>query len=206
MLEIFHAPGTRGLRAIWACEEIGADYCVTPVDFSPQYRASPEWRRLNPVGKVPVMRDGDLTLFESGAMVQHILDRYGDGRLQPRPGTPEHAQYLQWGWFAESTFSRPLGEITNHRRAFDEPIEACMEEMRDRARLCVQALDDHLNGKIFLVGDEFTGADIMMGYSLRSFCKHAPDDELPEHLKGYFDRITSREAYGKALAAERPAT
>ena len=76
------------------------------------------------------MLDGDLTMFESGAMVQYILDRYGDGRLQPTPGTPEHALYLQWSWFAEATFSRPIGEMVNHARAFgNKAIAAVSEEM-----------------------------------------------------------------------------
>jgi glutathione S-transferase len=205
MLEIFHSPGTRGLRAIWACEELNAPYQVVPVDFSPEYRASPEWRLMNPVGKVPVMRDGTMVMFESGAMVQYILDRYGDGKLQPPAGTSEHAEYLQWSWFAESTFARPLGEITNHRRAFVEPIEACVEEMRSRARLCVEALDAHLSARSFLLGDVFTGADIMMGYSLRSFCKHVPDYHFQDGVGAYFNRITTRAAYQATLAAESPA-
>ena len=95
MIRVFHAPGTRSMRVMWLCEELGLEYEVVAVDFSAEYRASPEWRRLNPVGKVPVLIDADLTMFESGAMLQYLLDRYGDGRLQPAAGTPEHAIYLQ---------------------------------------------------------------------------------------------------------------
>src|SRR5262245_47441927 len=114
MLEIYHAPGTRSIRVIWLCEEIPVPYRIVPVDFSPAYRASPEWRPLNPVGKVPVMRDGEFTMFESGAMVQYLLERYADGRLRPPPGTRDSAMYLQWSWFAEATFARPLGDIAQH--------------------------------------------------------------------------------------------
>ncbi len=70
MLQIYHAPRTRGFRVIWLCEELSLPYSIVRVDMAPAYRSSPEWRRLNPVGKVPVMRDGDLAMFESGAMVQ----------------------------------------------------------------------------------------------------------------------------------------
>ena len=76
------------VRPIWALEELGIPYNIVPVDFSAEYRQTPEWRKLNPVGKVPVMTDGNLKMFESVAMVQYILDRYGGGRLQPTPGTP----------------------------------------------------------------------------------------------------------------------
>ena len=103
MLKIYHVKGTRGIRAIWGCEELGVPYEVEIVDFSPEYRGSPEWRALSPTGKVPVMTDGDLTMYESGAMVQYVLDRYGDNRLQPARGTAEHANYLKWSWFAEAT-------------------------------------------------------------------------------------------------------
>ena len=61
-------------------------------------------------------------MFESGAMVQHVLDRHGGGRLEPARGTREHALYLQWSWFAEATFTRPLGEIVNHRREFGDSV------------------------------------------------------------------------------------
>ena len=204
MIEIHHSRGTRGFRAIWACEELEVPYRIVPVDFSADIRARPEWRRMNPVGKVPAMRDGELVMFESGAMVQHVLDRYGAGRLRPPPATPEHALYLQWSWFAESTFARPLGEIVNHRRAFAEPIEACVEEMRDRARLCAQAVDEALAERAYLVGDTFTAADIMMGYTLRMYARLVPD-ALPGHAGGYFAKLCERPAYLATCEADASA-
>ena len=120
MLTIYHAVGTRSLRVIWTCEELKISYQVETIPFTAEFRASQEWRNMNPVGKVPVLQDDDFIMFESGAMVQYILDRHGNGQLQPKPGTPEHGLYLQWCWFAESTFARPIGEIVNHRRVFEE--------------------------------------------------------------------------------------
>ena len=120
MLTIYHAVGTRSLRVIWTCEELKIHYQVETIPFTAEYRASQEWRKMNPVGKVPVLKDDDFIMFESGAMVQYILDRHGNSQLQPKPGTPEHGLYLQWCWFAESTFARPIGEIVNHRRVFEE--------------------------------------------------------------------------------------
>ena len=142
MLRIHHVPATRGFRVIWLCEELEVPYEIVRVDFSRRYRASAEWRAMNPVGKVPVMTADDLTMFESGAMVQHVLDRHGRGRLEPARGTRDHALYLQWSWFSEATFTRPLGEIVNHRREFgDRAIGKVVEEMKARARLCLEALD-----------------------------------------------------------------
>ena len=205
LLKIYHAPRTRGFRVVWLCEELGTPYQIIPVDMSPAYRRSPEWRKLNPVGKVPVMSDGELVMFESGAMVQYVLDRYGDGRLQPRPGTAEHAIYLQWSWFAEATFARPLGEIVNHRRAFAETDQspAVVEEMRARVWLCVEALDGALTGRDWLVGDEMTGADIMMGYTLMLVPPLAPG-ELPPAVARYWASLSGRPGFQAAVAAGKP--
>ena len=204
MLRIHHFPATRGFRVIWLCEELDVPYEIVPVDFSRTYRASAEWRSMNPVGKVPVMTAGGLTMFESGAMVQHVLDRHGGGRLEPKRGTREHALYLQWSWFAEATFTRPLGEIVNHRREFgDRAIPEVIEEMKGRARLCMDALDGEMRGTDYLTG-EFTAADIMMGYAVRSYQRLLPEDTLPVNASAYWDRLTARDAYRAAIDAETP--
>jgi len=203
MLQIYHAPRTRGFRVIWLCEELALPYSIVRVDMAPAYRSSPEWRRLNPVGKVPVMRDGDLAMFESGAMVQYLLDRYARGRLQPAAGTPEHGLYLQWSWFAEATFARPLGEIVNHRREFaSAEIAAVIAEMRARALSCAQAVDQAVQDKSYLLGDEFSAADIMMGYTLRIYQRLMPDP-LPEHAAWYWNTLIGRPAYQAADAADQ---
>jgi glutathione S-transferase len=202
VLNIYHVPGTRAIRVVWLCEELELSYERVPVDFSPEYRASAEWRRLNPVGKVPAMTDGDLVLFESGAMVECILDRYGEGRLRPASGSAAHAHYLQWSWFAEATFARPLGEIVNHRRVFgDESNERVLEEMRERARICIQAIDDALHGQDYLVEGEFTAADIMMGYSifLAHWVKAMDDGEFP-NVSAYYARLRARPAFARTMA------
>jgi glutathione S-transferase/mannose-6-phosphate isomerase-like protein (cupin superfamily) len=195
VLKIYHVPGTRAVRVVWLCEELEMAYERVPVDFSSEYRASAEWRRLNPVGKVPVMTDGDLILFESGAMVEYILDRYGQGRLRPERGSAAHARYLQWSWFAEATFARPLGEIVNHRRVFGEQSSARMlDEMRERARSCIAAIEAALDGQDYLVDGEFTAADIMMGYSvfLAQWVNAMDEGEFP-NVTDYFARLRARQ-------------
>lgn len=200
MITIYHVPGTRSVRPIWTCEELGLEYETVTVDFSQEYRKSAEWRRLNPVGKVPAMTDGDLQMFESGAMVQYILDRYGNGQLQPAAGSAEHALYLQWSWFAESTFARPLGEIVNHNRVFgDNASAAAIEEMQARSHLCMQALNDELADKPYLLGDTFSAADIMMGYSMMLAERMAPTDAYPV-ATGYWEALKARPACAKAMS------
>lgn len=201
MIRIYHAPRTRSIRIIWLYEELGLPYARVPLDFSATYRASPEWRAKNPVGKTPVMEDGDFSMFESGAMVQYLLDRYGQGRLQPTAGTTEHATYLQWCWFGESTFARPLGEIVNHRRALapEQQSPVAIEEMKARAWLCVEALDGALQGKDYLLGKEFSAADIMNGYALM-LSDWLLERDYPADVGAYWERLKLRPAYQIAVS------
>ena len=168
MITIYHAPGTRSIRVIWLCEELQIPYEVVMVDFSAAYRATPEWRRRNPVGKVPAMTDDGVSMFESGAMVDFILERHGNGRLRPLPGTPDAALYLQWSWFAEATFARPLGDIAQHTvvKPEAERIPAVVADATARALTCMDALEAAVPDGQYLVHGSFTAADIMMGYTL----------------------------------------
>lgn len=203
MLTIHHHPGTRGFRVVWLCEELAVPYTLARVDFSAEYRASPQWRRMNPVGKVPVLTDGEVTMFESGAMVQYLLEHHGDGRLQPAPGSPQRAAFLQWCWFAEATFGRATGEMANHKRAFAGALkEDSLDEMRGRARACLQAVAQALANDDYLAGDTFTAADIMMGYTLQSFARHV-GDALPPGLADWWQRLQSRDGYRRAIDAEQ---
>jgi glutathione S-transferase len=201
VLTIYHVPGTRSARIIWLCEELDHPYRVETIDFSPDYRASPEWRALNPVGKVPAMRDDGFSMFESGAMLEYILERYGDGRLRPAPGTPAAAEYLQWCWFAEATFARPLGDMAHHMFLKPEPerIVAVVEDGRHRAVSCIEALQEALAERRYLLGDTFTAADIMMGYSL--VLGRRVGALQPEHqtAMSYLDRLVQRPAFQKAF-------
>lgn len=201
MLKIFHSVGTRAFRVIWVCEELGVPYEIAPVDFSPAYRASPEWRAMNPVGKVPVMIDGDMKMFESCAMMQYVLDRYGDGRLQPARTDPTYPHYLQWSWFAEATFARPLGEMTNHRREFKPELNDVIAEMKRRAALCINALDNALSDQPYLLGEDMSAADLSNCYVIRSY-RRAVTDELPTNVQAFFDRVTARASYARTEAAD----
>ena len=204
MLTIYHVPGTRGVRAVWLCEELGLPYTVETVDFSPEFRRSAQWRALNPVGKVPVLRDtgnGDFVMFESGAMVQYILDRYGNGQLQPAAGTPAHALYLQWSWFAEATFARPLGEVVNHGREFpgDKKIDAVVAEMLARGHACAEAVGTAIGDQPFILGEAFSAADIMLGYTLMLAERFLPDG-LPATVEPYWQRLAARPAFQKSVS------
>jgi len=201
MLKIYHSPGTRGFRAMWACEELGVPYEVVPIDFSVENRARPEWLAMNPVGKVPVMDDGDMRMFESGAMMQYVLDRYGKGRLQPAKDDRAYGLYLQWTWFAEATFSRPLGEMTNHRREFKPELPDCIAEMKNRATKCVHAINAALEGQPYLLGDTMSAADLSIAYVLRGYQRSVTED-LPANVRRFFDHMATFPSYDRTVKAD----
>lgn len=199
-MKIYHVPGTRSVRPIWLCYELELPVDVEPIDFSPEFRDSQEWRAISPAGKVPALIDGDLRMFESGAMVEYILERYADGRLHPEPGTTESALYHQWCWFAEATLIRPLG-LYRMLRARQESIDELVDEAEGKFKDSLKAVESALDDRQFLLGSEFSAADIMMGYSI-ALIERLLGDQHP-NLRSYLDRLQSREAYQKVAALQK---
>ena len=197
MLTIYHVKSTRSVRVIWTCEELSVPYDVKTIDFSPDYRNSEEWRALSPTGKVPAMADDGFTMFESGAMLQYVLEKYGDGRLVPSPGTADSAHYLQWSWFAEATFARPLGDIIHHTviKPAAERIAAVVADARIRALTCLDAVDAALDGADYLVANTFGAADIMMGYTLMLATRVNVLQTDHPNASAYFARLGERDGF-----------
>ena len=202
-MKVYHVAGSRSVRVIWLCEELGLACEVETIDFSPTYRATPAWRAKSPTGKVPVLDDDGFTIYESGAMVQYILTRYGNGRLQPTQGWDAGARFLQWCWFAEATFARPLGDIMHHTvfKPEAERIPEVVVDARQRALVCLDAVDAAVAESDYLMGNDFSAADIMMGYTLRLAQRTSVLQDAHPHASAYFARLESRAAYQKAIAA-----
>ena len=199
MLKVFYAPKTRGFRVIWLCNELNIPLEVEHIDFSVEWRARPEWRAISPLGKVPILHDGEVKIFESVAMMEYVLARYGQGALQFPAATAEHAEYLQWIWFAEATFARPLGNIVNHSREFpgEQRIDAVVAEMQNRAIAAGEMVADYMQGRKYLVADTFSAADIAMGYTIMLLDAFV-GDRFPPGLKEYWQRLSSRPAFVEA--------
>ena len=200
-LTIYHVAGTRSMRGIWLCLELDIPLEVEVIDFSPAYRNTASWRALSPTGKVPVLRDGEFTMFESGAMVQYLLDAYGDGRLQPRPGTKAAALFQQWSWFAEATLARPLGDIAQHSviRPEAERIPGVVEDAKVRALTALGAVEKGLENCTYLMGEAFSAADINMGYSLMLAERFGLLHEDLMQTRAYFSRLKDRPFYQEAI-------
>lgn len=200
MLKIYHVRGTRSVRPIWLCYELDLPFEIEPIDFSPTFRNSPAWRAISPAGKVPALTDGTLTMFESGAMIDYILERYGDGRLRPPPGTSESALHHQWCWFSEATLARPLG-LSRLLRHQEQGGESIAEAGEQKARDCLEVVDRAVSNSDFLLGPTFGAADIMMGYSLALAASLRILDNRYPYAKAYLERLESREPCRRAMKA-----
>jgi glutathione S-transferase len=202
VIKLYFAPRTRSVRVLWLLEELGLPYELERVEF--RAPAKDFFSQQTPLRKLPTIEDGDVVMCESGAIIEYILERYGDGRLAPAVGTPERAPYLQWFHFAESTAFPPVGIVvwlTLYRS--DAALHpAIVEDARRRAASGLEFLEHSLGNKRYLSGAAFTAADVMMGFTLVA-CRVLGllDDRYPSILS-YLARLEERPAYQKAVSVE----
>ncbi len=202
MLQLYFAPLTRSIRIKWLLDELGVEHEIIPKQFD---RAASGTGQDTPSGRFPVIRDGDLVLSESGAVVQHILETYGNGRLEPRVGTPERAAYLYWFHFAEGSAAPPINQIVwmTVYRSDAKKHETIITASRQSADRVLDLVESAITGHSFLVGDTFSAADIMMGLTLWSArMLKVLDARHPQTLR-YLTDLKARPAFAKALAEGR---
>jgi glutathione S-transferase len=199
-LTLYFAPLTRAVRIVWLLEELGLPHRLERVEFVPP--TTTFFAQRTPTGKVPTLVDGDVVLCESGAILEYVLERYGQGRLAPPPGSPERARFLQWVHFAESTAFPPLGILVWIARYRDEaePYAPLLADTRERAASGFAFLERGLGDGAYLLGDEFSGADIMMGFTLAAARALGALDARHPRVQAYLERLEARPAYQKAVA------
>ena len=202
MLTLHFAPNSRAGRILWLLEELALPYELNRMDFHPKDLKSEAHRARHPLGRVPVLDDGDISIFESGAIVEYILERHKNGGLKPAVASPWFPEYLQWFHYCEGMVMPPVNTIVVQTILL--PADRRDEKVLGQAqRLLTKALapvNDALAGREYLIGD-FSGADIMLGHacfmSQRLGCV---TDEMV-HLMAYIARIAARPAFDKAINA-----
>ncbi|MDP6342925.1 MAG: glutathione S-transferase family protein [Alphaproteobacteria bacterium] len=200
-MKIYHAPNTRSVRIVWLFEELGLDYELEAFSLGDPKMRDPDYLKVHPMGRVPALKDGDQTLFESGAIVQYVLAKYGDGRLLPDQDSPEFATYLQWFHYAEGMLMPPVNTIV---------VETILlpEDRRNQVNLdralklltrMLGAVEDGLAGRDYLAG-EFSGADIMTGHACVVSARLGADISDKPNVTAYVERLKARPALQKAFA------
>ena len=213
MIVVHHLNNSRSQRILWLLEELGLDYDIKRYQRDPKTMlAPPELRRIHPLGKSPVITDGDLTLAESGAIVEYVVGRYGNGRLVPAAGTPEKLRYTYWLHYAEGSMMPPLLMkliFDRLERApmpfFAKPIARAIAR-KTKASFIEPNINRHLDymeaelGKAaWFAGETFTAADIQMSFPLEAATVRGGLNLSRPKLMTFLDRIHSRPAYKKAI-------
>jgi glutathione S-transferase len=202
MIKLYHSPRTRSVRVFWLLEELGLAYELETIPFAPESLKSPEYLKVNPLGKVPTLQDGSLTMFESGAIVEYLLEKYGAGRLAPPVGAPARGPFLQWVHFAEATALPPITDIAAHTmfKPESERIPAVVADAQARAAAILAVVEQALAGKRYLLGAEFSAADVMMGYALLLMKWFGLLTDRYPNVAAYLEHLEKRPALQKALS------
>jgi glutathione S-transferase len=201
MLKLHHAPNSRSGRIVWLLKELGLPYELNAMAFHPKDLKSDEHRARHPLGRVPVLDDGDVRIFESGAIVEYIMARYGDGGLKPAVDSADFPPYLQWFHYCEGMVMPPINTIMVHSVLLppDRRDEKVLGQAKRLLGKALVPIDESLEGKDYLIGD-FSAADIMLGHScVMSGRLGLIDDQMP-HLGAYVARLNARPALVEALA------
>lgn len=198
MIQLWHAPLSRSVRVVWLLEELGVPY---QLEALPLIAATTPFSQPTPTGKVPTLVDEGLVMFESIAIMEYILDRYGAGRLSPPRGTPAWGLFLQWLHYAESTAFPPLGYLARHTFALPEAerIPESAAENRTLAARVLEPPERVLSASAHLLGADFSAADVAMGYTAVVARALGLLDPFP-HLTEYVARLAERPAFHRALA------
>ena len=205
MITVYGAPPTRALRVLWMLEEMGLSYEVHPVDFATRFEDA-ELLAASPTGALPAIRDGDVRVFESCAILEYLGAKYGPTPLAPPPGDPSYPAYVSFLHFGEASLTAPLN-VTIGSRFFAPEDQKTNWGALFAIDLFVRksaALAGPLSRTPYLAGESFTAADISCGYAigLARFLKF--EDRLEPPVRDYAARLAERPAFQRALAKSQP--
>lgn len=199
MIIVHHLNNSRSQRIPWLLEELGAPYRIERYQRDSKTNLAPtQLRAVHPLGKSPVIQDGDLTLAESGAIIEYLVERYGSGRFTPQRGTPEHVRYLHWMHFAEGTIMLHLvarlylTRVGEAAKAMQARVETMLGDELD-------LVEAELGRSAHLAGAEFSAADVQMTFPLEFAAHHGLVVERHAKLRDYLARMQARPAYRRAV-------
>ncbi len=217
MIVVHHLENSRSQRILWLLEELGVPYEIKVYKRDPKTMRGPaELRAVHPLGKSPVVTDGDVTVVESGAIIEYLVETYGAGRLEPRAGSAERRLYRYYLHFAEGSMMSPLlmklvftrlpsgvpGLIRPIARAISgKALSSFVQPQIDQM---LAFLEGELGARDWFAGAEMTAADIQMSFPLEGAAARGGLDARYPRLKDWLARIHARPAYKKALERGGP--
>ena len=213
MITVHHLNNSRSQRILWLLEELGLEYKIKRYERDPETMLAPMLlREVHPLGKSPVITDGALTLAESGAIVEYLVERYGNGRLVPAADTPEQLRYTYWLHYAEGSAMPPLllqlvfnqveqGPMPFFVRPIARSIVGRVKQSFIEPQIAqhLDYMEAEIGKSQWFAGNDFTAADIQMSFPLEAAVAQSDLDASRPKLMAFLDRIHSRPAYQRAL-------
>jgi glutathione S-transferase len=206
VITLWHCLDARSFRALWALEEIGLPYLLEILPFPPRYLAR-DYLKINPLGTIPFMIDGDVRMTESAAICQYLAERYAGPPLAVRPDEPGYGAYLNALHLGEATLTFPQTIVLRYSRL--EPRERQLPQaVADYSRWALgrlTAFESLMAGAEYVAADRFTVADISVGYAMLVTKVVGLFDQAPASLQAYYNRLKARPAFKRAKAAQQTA-
>jgi glutathione S-transferase len=218
MITVHHLNESRSQRVLWLLEELGVPYEIERYQRDARTMLAPDaLRKVHPLGKSPVVTDGDVTVAESGAIIEYLVERHGHGRFAPAAGTPERLRYTYWLHFAEGSAMSPLlmklvfDKIAGSPMPFFvKPVARGISDkvlktfVMPNLRRQFDFMEAELSQHTWFAGDAFSAADIQMSFPLEAAAQRAGLDAGRPHLMAFLRRIHARPAYKRALERGGP--
>ena len=218
MITVHHLKNSRSQRVLWLLEELALPYEVKRYERNPKtLLAPPELARVHPLGKSPVITDGDTVVAESGAIVEYLIDIHGAGRLRPTQGSAEQRRYTYWLHFSEGSLMPPLLMKLVFDKVREAPvpffIKPVVRGIADKVtaayigpnlKRLLAFMESELSTRPWFAGPDFSAADVQMSYPVEAAAERAGLDASYTALNGWLARIHARPAYIKALEVGGP--
>ena len=198
MIKLFHVDGARSMRSLWLLNELGLDFELVTMEFTMAALRTPEYLAVSPLGRVPCLQDGALTLFESGAICQYLCEQYDSGELYRAPGDPERAEWLQWLHYAETIAVHAASLV--QQQVFIAPekrSEIVVKLESKRLEKSLEVIDKHLMGRDYLLKTGFSASDTGVGYSVH-LAQSRIDITGLKNVVAYYQRCQARPAFRKS--------
>ena len=205
MITVCHLSSSRSERIVWLMEELGLDYELEWHQREATGAAPAAMKAIHPIGKAPIIRDGDTVLAESGAIVDYIVRRHAGGRLGVEPQSPDYARYTYWMHFAEGSLMTLMLIALVLSRIPEASDSAVKARISNRVKQLLEFVDGELASRPYFAGDAFTAADVMMLFPFTTMRRYLDYDLAPyANIHAYLGRIEARPAYRRAMALAGP--
>lgn len=218
MIIVHHLNNSRSQRVLWLLEELGLDYEVKRYQRDSQTLLAPtELKAVHPLGKSPVISDGGLIVAESGAIIEYLIDRHGQGRLIPAHGSAERLRYTYWLHYAEGSAMPPLLMNLVFNKVRESPVPFLIRPIvrgiadkvlesfvRPQLKTHLDFMEAELGKSPWFAGNEFTAADIQMSFPIEAAASRGGLDGGRPRLMDFLQRIHARPAYQRALEKGGP--